>query len=108
MLLEVFEAETGTASSVDFDGADVPSAFGLLQGGRVETGAGGGAAAGACGGVGAPLAGHELDHAALDADHENCACKNQPYCNTHLVFLKFKMQTGRGLAVVPSAHFPNA
>src|SRR5437764_13393314 len=56
----------------------MPSASGLLQGGRVETGAGGGAAGAACGGEAAPLAGGVCDHAALDANSETAPAKISP------------------------------
>jgi hypothetical protein len=56
----------------------MPSALGLLQGGRVETGAGGGAGAGAACGAAAPLAGGDCDHAALDANSETAPAKINP------------------------------
>src|SRR5436190_20472264 len=75
----------------------MPSAFGLLQGGRVETGAGGGAGA-ACGGVGAPLAGGVCDQAALDANSETAPAKINPAAIRILFSLNSSPAPGRGVA----------
>ena len=70
----------------------MPSASGLLQGGRVGAGAAAGAGA-ACGGVGAPLAGGVCDHAALDANSETALAKINPAAIRIFVFLKFESRT---------------
>src|SRR5215213_7250640 len=54
----------------------MPSASGLLQGGRV--GAGAAAAGAACGAAGAPLADGDCAHAALDANSETAPAKINP------------------------------
>src|SRR5258708_39208306 len=56
----------------------MPSGLGLLEGGRVETSAGGGAGAGAACGAAAPLAGGVCDHAALDANSETAPATINP------------------------------
>src|SRR6185295_16464462 len=59
----------------------MPSAFGLLQGGRVETGAGGGGAGAgaACGAAAGALgAGSACDNAALDANSETAPARINP------------------------------
>src|SRR4051812_34852660 len=80
----------------------MPSASGLLQGGRVETGAGGGAGAGAaCGaGAGALGTGSACDHAALDAHSETAPATINPAGIRILFSLKFESAPDRGVAVV--------
>src|SRR6478752_6123248 len=85
----------------------MPSALGLLQGGRVETGAGGGAGAGAaCGGAAAPLAGGDCDHAALDANSETAPAKINPAAIRILFSPNWNPAPGRALAIVRSASSP--
>src|SRR6478735_1304099 len=89
----------------------MPSALGLLQGGRVETGAAGGAGAGAgaaCGGVGAPLAGSDCDHAALDANSETAPAKINPAAIRILFSPKLIPQPVAAFAIVQTASCPNA
>src|SRR4051794_16819943 len=80
----------------------MPSAFGLLQGGRVETGAGGGAGAGAACGAGAgPLAGGSAcDHAALEANSETAPAKINPAAIRIVFSPDWNPAPGRGVAVV--------
>src|SRR5438105_7829894 len=85
----------------------MPSALGLLQGGRVETGAAAGAGAGAaCGNVGAPLAGGVCAHAALDANSETAPAKINPAAIRILFSSNSNLAPGLGAAVVRSA--PNS
>src|SRR5215218_2524666 len=88
----------------------MPSAFGLLQGGRVEAGAGGGTAAGAaaCGAAAAgPLgAGSACDQAALDANSETAPARINPVAIRILFSLNSNPAAARGIAVVRCPHAP--
>ena len=84
----------------------MPSAFGLLQGGRVETGAGGGTAAGAaCGAAAADAlgAGSACDHAALDANSETAPARINPVAIRILFSLNSNLLP---VATLPSSGAP--
>ena len=111
-LLEMLEAESGAAGGVDLDGAADAERVGIVAGragSRRAPAAGRGQARGAaCGGVAAPLAGGDCDHAALDANSETAPAKINPAAIRILFSLNSNPAPGRGVAVVRSASCPNA
>ena len=108
-LLEMLEAETGTAGRVDLDGAADAERVRIVAGrtGRRRGAAAGAGAGAACGGSRA-LGGWRLRPRRARCQQRNRACKDQPCRNTHLVFPKFDPAPGRGVAVVRSASSPDS
>ena len=107
-LLEMLEAETGTAGRVDLDGAADAERVGIGAGrtGRGRRAPGRGQEPALPAARAAPLAGGVCDHAALDANSETAPAKINPAAIRILFSLNSNPAPGRGVAVVRSASSP--